>query len=66
MSKKNLNEEETIEGEVTRSEEEEIEAIIFFRLCQPFNDDLRQRKQKGQRQTPKLSPLPAKAPIRNG
>jgi hypothetical protein len=41
MSKKNLNEEETIEGEVTRSEEEEIEAIIFFRLCQPFNDDLR-------------------------
>jgi hypothetical protein len=67
MSKKNLNEEETIEGEVTKSEEVEIEAIIFFRpVCQPFSDDLRQRKQKGQRQTPELSPLPAKAPIRNG
>lgn len=51
MSKKNLNEEETIEGEVTKSEEVEIEAIIFFRpVCQPFSDDLRQRKQKGQRQ----------------
>jgi hypothetical protein len=36
MSKKNLNEEEAIEGEVMRLEEVEIEAIIFFRpLCQP-------------------------------